>query len=88
MSLLDADVDGVLAAQAPLDERVTLSLAHLCEKRLETELDERQQSGDCGATTLINVHEGISKKKKEEATSKLNESKAKSKIANENKPST
>lgn len=46
------------------NERLTLSLAHLFEKRLETELDERQQSGDCGIT-LINVHEGNKKKKKE-----------------------
>lgn len=70
------------------NERLTLSLAHLFEKRLETELDERQQSGDCGIT-LINVHEGNKKKKKKsnkEAT-EFKESKAKSKIANENKPS-
>lgn len=36
------------------NERVTLSLARLSGKRLETELDERQQSGDWGVT-LINV---------------------------------
>lgn len=39
------------------NERVTLSSTGLSEKRLETELDERQQSGDCGIT-LINVHGG------------------------------
>lgn len=68
------------------DERVTLSLAHLSEKRLETELDERQQSGDFGAT-LINEHEGNKKKKSSKEATKFEESKAKSKIANENKPS-
>lgn len=61
------------------DERVTLSLAHLSEKRLETELDERQQSGDFGAT-LINEHEGNKKKKVAKKQQSLKRAKPKVKL--------